>query len=146
MITVLSNLFNRAFAFISDKLSEGSRKDSLTRPPVRNTSWGDYLHSDPGDPPLLGREPKCKESKKSFRATVAMSEDFPLTVNMLLSVLEVSLIDICSWLRNLHKTLCNNLLPDYSASIQALSKAEGLCRDEAASGFPRQSRHSRSGH
>jgi len=73
----------------NDKLSEGSRKDSLTRPPVRNTSWVDYLHSDPGDPPLLGREPKCKESKKSFRATVAMSEDFPLTVNMLLSVLEI---------------------------------------------------------
>lgn len=73
----------------NDKLAETARKDSLNRPPSRDISWGEYLNSDPGEPPLLGREPKCKESKKTFRATVAMSEEFPLTVNMLLSVLEI---------------------------------------------------------
>ncbi len=31
----------------------------------------------------------CKESSKAFKATVAMSEDFPLSVDMLLNVLEV---------------------------------------------------------
>jgi len=73
----------------NDKLAETARKDSLNRPPSRDISWDEYLNSDPGDPPLLGREPKCKESKKTFKATVAMSEEFPLTINMLLSVLEI---------------------------------------------------------
>lgn len=43
----------------------------------------------PGQCPLLGRNLVYKESSKSFKATVAMSPDFPLTVDMLLNVLEV---------------------------------------------------------
>lgn len=31
-------------------------------------------------PPHLGRELVCKESKKNFKATVAMSQDFPLGI------------------------------------------------------------------
>ena len=30
--------------------------------------------------PHLGREQVCKESKKNFKATVAMSQDFPLGI------------------------------------------------------------------
>uniref|UniRef100_A0A672ZDV7 Ankyrin repeat domain-containing protein 13C-like n=1 Tax=Sphaeramia orbicularis TaxID=375764 RepID=A0A672ZDV7_9TELE len=40
-------------------------------------------------PPHLGRELVCKESKKNFKATVAMSQDFPLGIESLLNVLEV---------------------------------------------------------
>ena len=68
---------------------DGTRKESLSKPPKRGIDWSSYLESPPGEPPLLGREQKCKESKKTFRATVAMSEEFPLTIDMLLSVLEV---------------------------------------------------------
>ena len=51
-------------------------------------TWPEYINS--ADCPILGRSMVCKESSKSFKATIAMSEDFPLTVDMLLSVLEVS--------------------------------------------------------
>ena len=69
--------------------SESTRKHSLSPPIEPQISWQTYINSPPGEPPCLGREHICKESRKTFKATVAMSEDFPLTVEMLLSVLEV---------------------------------------------------------
>ena len=66
-----------------------SRKESLTPPPKRDVTWSEYIQSPAGQHPVLGRAPKCKESSRAFKATVAMSEDFPLTVEMLLNVLEV---------------------------------------------------------
>ena len=69
--------------------SETARKNSLSPPIEPQISWQTYISSPPGEPPCLGREHICKESRKTFKATVAMSEDFPLTVEMLLSVLEV---------------------------------------------------------
>uniref|UniRef100_A0A8C9ST65 Ankyrin repeat domain 13C n=1 Tax=Scleropages formosus TaxID=113540 RepID=A0A8C9ST65_SCLFO len=39
--------------------------------------------------PHLGRELVCKESRKNFKATIAMSQDFPLGIESLLNVLEV---------------------------------------------------------
>ena len=71
--------------------SETTRKSSLTPPSEPDSSWQDYINSSPGEPPCLGREHLCKESRKTFKATVAMSEEFPLTVEMLLSVLEVTI-------------------------------------------------------
>jgi hypothetical protein len=55
----------------------------------RGVLWTEYIQSTPGQHPTLGRTPKCKESSRGFKATVAMSQDFPLTVEMLLNVLEV---------------------------------------------------------
>ena len=72
--------------------SETTRKSSLTPPSEPDLSWQSYINSSPGEPPCLGREHLCKESRKTFKATVAMSEEFPLTVEMLLSVLEVEII------------------------------------------------------
>ena len=69
---------------------EVKRKESLPAPPKREVTWSEYIQSPPGQHPVLGRTPKCKESSRGFKATVAMSEDFPLTVDMLLNVLEVS--------------------------------------------------------
>jgi hypothetical protein len=51
-------------------------------------TWDEYVSAT--ECPILGRPMVCKESSKSFKATIAMSEDFPLTVDMLLSVLEAS--------------------------------------------------------
>lgn len=65
------------------------RKESLVPPPKSPVSWKEYIAAPVGEFPSLGRRPVCKESSKGFKATVAMSEDFPLTVDMLLNVLEV---------------------------------------------------------
>ena len=72
--------------------AEIQRKESLCPPPKRGCTWDEYIQSPAGQHPVLGRTPKCKESSRAFKATVAMSEDFPLTVDMLLNVLEV-----CMW-------------------------------------------------
>ncbi len=65
------------------------RKESLPPPPPRDVSWREYIEAPPGKFPCLGRKQVCKESSKGFKATVAMSEEFPLSVDMLLKLLEV---------------------------------------------------------
>ncbi|XP_076178793.1 ankyrin repeat domain-containing protein 13C isoform X2 [Ptiloglossa arizonensis] len=65
------------------------RRASLNPPPESNITWEEYIMAPAGQCPLLGRNLVYKESSKSFKATVAMSPDFPLTVDMLLNVLEV---------------------------------------------------------
>ncbi|XP_015117145.1 ankyrin repeat domain-containing protein 13C isoform X1 [Diachasma alloeum] len=66
-----------------------TRRASLNPPPDSKITWEAYLEAPPGECPLLGRNLVYKESSKSFKATAAMSSDFPLTVDMLLNVLEV---------------------------------------------------------
>lgn len=68
---------------------EPERRASLEPPPNCYVTWEEYINSEPGKYPKLGREIVYKESSKSFKATVAMSNDFPLSVDMLLNVLEV---------------------------------------------------------
>ncbi|XP_027231114.1 ankyrin repeat domain-containing protein 13C [Penaeus vannamei] len=68
---------------------ETVRRASLEPPTNEPVSWETYIEAEAGKPPPLGRMLICKESSKSFKATVAMSEEFPLTVEMLLNVLEV---------------------------------------------------------
>ncbi|XP_035031901.1 ankyrin repeat domain-containing protein 13C isoform X1 [Hippoglossus stenolepis] len=65
------------------------RRQSLTPPSPNTISWEEYISSDNGRAPHLGRELTCKESKKNFKATIAMSQDFPLGIESLLNVLEV---------------------------------------------------------
>lgn len=65
------------------------RRGSLQPPPDPQISWRDYIDAEPGEHPNLGRHIVYKESSKHFKATLAMSEDFPLTVDTLLNVLEV---------------------------------------------------------
>ncbi|KAG7269318.1 hypothetical protein CRUP_031838 [Coryphaenoides rupestris] len=66
-----------------------TRRQSLTAPAPNTISWEEYITAEHGKPPHLGRELVCKESKKNFKATVAMSQDFPLGIESLLNVLEV---------------------------------------------------------
>lgn len=65
------------------------RRDSLLPPPATKCTWDEYIAAEPGKHPVLGRAVVYKESAKSFKATLAMSKDFPLTVETLLDVLEV---------------------------------------------------------
>ncbi|XP_071116878.1 ankyrin repeat domain-containing protein 13C-like [Haliotis cracherodii] len=65
------------------------RRPSLEPPDNPITSWSEYINALPGRPPCLGRTLIAKESTKGFKATVAMSEDFPMSVEILLDVLEV---------------------------------------------------------
>ncbi|KAI1883244.1 hypothetical protein AGOR_G00243220 [Albula goreensis] len=68
---------------------EPVRRQSLLAPSPNTLSWEEYITAEHGRAPHLGRELVCKESKKSFKATVAMSQDFPLGIDSLLNVLEV---------------------------------------------------------
>ncbi|CAI5685247.1 unnamed protein product [Oreochromis niloticus] len=68
---------------------EPARRQSLTPPSPNTISWEEYITAENGKAPHLGRELVCKESKKNFKATIAMSQDFPLSIESLLNVLEV---------------------------------------------------------
>nr|XP_016925115.1 ankyrin repeat domain-containing protein 13C [Drosophila suzukii] len=70
-------------------LPELPRRSSLQAPPATTVTWRQYLDAEVGKCPQLGRTPVHKQSNKTLRATVAMSKDFPLSVDMLLDVLEV---------------------------------------------------------
>uniref|UniRef100_A0A8C3B269 Ankyrin repeat domain 13C n=1 Tax=Cyclopterus lumpus TaxID=8103 RepID=A0A8C3B269_CYCLU len=74
---------------ISEQNFEPVRRQSLTAPAPNTISWEEYITAEQGKPPHLGRELVCKESKKNFKANVAMSQDFPLGIESLLNVLEV---------------------------------------------------------
>ena len=67
-----------------------AHKESLPPPPSGFVTWSEYASCPPGEHPTLGRKPVCKESSKAFKAIVAMSEEFPLSIEMLLNLLEVS--------------------------------------------------------
>ncbi|XP_018915986.2 ankyrin repeat domain-containing protein 13C [Bemisia tabaci] len=69
--------------------AEYVRRKSLTRPPEPKVTWQEYLNAPAGEPPILGRQLVYKNTSKVYRATVGMSPDFPLSVDMLLNVLEV---------------------------------------------------------
>ncbi|KAK6634926.1 Ankyrin repeat domain-containing protein 13C [Polyplax serrata] len=81
--------FTKGSATGLDSNGEPTRRASLTPPPESKVTWNEYISSEAGGHPTLGREIWYKESSKTFRATLAMSRDFPLTVDMLLNVLEV---------------------------------------------------------
>ncbi|XP_046642060.1 ankyrin repeat domain-containing protein 13C-A-like [Daphnia pulicaria] len=66
---------------------EPIRRGSLPAPIKTILSWNDYINCS--HPPNLGRQLICKDVSKTFRATVAMCQDFPLSKAMLLDVLEV---------------------------------------------------------
>ncbi len=52
-------------------------RPSLPAPPKTNATWNDYINSEEGKHPVLGRPVRCKESKKEFKAQLAMvSTDF----------------------------------------------------------------------
>jgi ankyrin repeat domain-containing protein 13 len=65
------------------------RRTSLQAPPSRTITWEEYFNAEPGQHPPLGRDQVFKRSQKQLKATIAMSTDFPLSLDTLLNVLEV---------------------------------------------------------
>ena len=65
------------------------RRESLAPPNAPNLTWDEYVKCPVGQLPILARKPVSKTSSKHFKASIAMSEEFPMKVEMLLAVLEV---------------------------------------------------------
>lgn len=74
---------------MKNESSEISRRSSLIPPPEPAITWEDYINAEVGEMPPIGRKMVYKESSRQFKATVSMSTDFPLSIEMLLNVLEV---------------------------------------------------------
>ncbi len=47
-------------------------RPSLPPPPLNTVTWNEYINSKEGEWPCLGRKLKCKESRKEFKAQLAM--------------------------------------------------------------------------
>ncbi|KAL1456904.1 hypothetical protein WDU94_001591 [Cyamophila willieti] len=74
---------------ILDPNGEPIRRPSLPPPRETEATWEQYVNAPDDNLPVLGRAPIEKETSKYFKATVAMSQKFPLTIDMLLSLLEI---------------------------------------------------------
>lgn len=74
---------------IHDEESEKVHRESQPPPPPTNVTWEEYIWSEPGQYPTLGREQKCKSVKKLVKASVAMSEEFPITKKEFLDLLSI---------------------------------------------------------
>ena len=69
---------------------EEPRRESLAPPPPTQVTWTEYIQSEPpGNHPDLGRQQKLKTTKTAVKASVAMSEEFPLNKNEFLDLLSV---------------------------------------------------------
>ena len=71
------------------KPEEVIRRESLQPPIAPSLTWDDYVACPVGQLPILARKQVSKTSSKHFKASIAMSEEFPMKVEMLLAVLEV---------------------------------------------------------
>ncbi|CAG9798575.1 unnamed protein product [Chironomus riparius] len=74
---------------VIDPNMEIPRRMSLKPPPVKAITFEEYMNSEIGNYPALGRELVFKKSQKQLKATVAMCSDFPLCLETLLNVFEV---------------------------------------------------------
>lgn len=64
-------------------------RKSLPPPGRLPTTWEEYSGAAPGAPPQMGRPQIVKTNEKQFKAIVGMSEEFPLSVEVLVDLLEV---------------------------------------------------------
>ncbi|KAI0234746.1 Ankyrin repeat domain-containing protein 13C-A [Lamellibrachia satsuma] len=72
-----------------DSLSQPDRRASLPPPDRGYVSWENYIGAPVGSTLHLGRPVHSKENTKTFKAMIATSEDFPMTVEALMDMLEV---------------------------------------------------------
>ena len=57
--------------------------------PPKRPSWVEYISAAAGEAPVLGRPHKIKSNSKMFKAKIAMSQEFPLSVDSLIKLLEI---------------------------------------------------------
>ncbi|XP_068728183.1 ankyrin repeat domain-containing protein 13C-B-like [Montipora capricornis] len=74
---------------IMDSLPETTRRSSLHPPPKSDLTWDEYLLYDSERLPRMGRKIVLKEDRKAVKCQVAMSEEFPLSIDLILKLLEV---------------------------------------------------------
>lgn len=65
---------------LDDLMEDIEYRPSLPSPPPTHLSWDEYISSASSHPPCIGRKQKIKESRKEFKAQIAMSQEFPMTV------------------------------------------------------------------
>ncbi|BFY99500.1 hypothetical protein BsWGS_02540 [Bradybaena similaris] len=86
---IMENISKGAWDSAEASSNGFERRHSLQTPDKPTYVWNDYINAPEGQPLCLGRPWISKENSKAFKATVAMSDDFPMTVDVLLDVLEV---------------------------------------------------------
>ncbi|EFP09057.1 hypothetical protein GCK72_003906 [Caenorhabditis remanei] len=72
-----------------DEFVSLQHRKSLPPPGRLPTTWEEYSGAAPGAPPQMGRPQIVKTNEKQFKALVGMSEEFPLSVDVLVDLLEV---------------------------------------------------------
>ncbi|VDM45284.1 unnamed protein product [Toxocara canis] len=76
-------------AMADDEFKSLQHRKSLPPPGRMPTTWEEYVGAAPGLAPPLGRAQVVKQNTKTFKALIAMSEEFPLSVDVLLDILEI---------------------------------------------------------
>lgn len=109
---------------LAEQSFEPVRRQSLTPPPQNTITWEEYISAENGKAPHLGRELVCKESKKTFKATVAMSQEFPLGIESLLNVLEV--IAPFKHFNKLREFVQMKLPPGFPVKLGKTKKSDGI--------------------
>uniref|UniRef100_A0A0K0E5E9 ANK_REP_REGION domain-containing protein n=1 Tax=Strongyloides stercoralis TaxID=6248 RepID=A0A0K0E5E9_STRER len=71
-----------------DDLRIFQHRKSLPPPGRTSTTWEEYIGAAAGNPPPLGRCQVLKEHSKNLKASVGMSQDFPLSLETLIQILE----------------------------------------------------------
>ncbi|XP_047146554.1 ankyrin repeat domain-containing protein 13C isoform X2 [Hydra vulgaris] len=66
---------------------EVDRRESLPPPPACPFSWEEYIKAS--GMPCIGRSPKVVENKRTMKVNVCMNQNFPLTTDLILGVLNV---------------------------------------------------------
>ncbi|CAB3405373.1 unnamed protein product [Caenorhabditis bovis] len=72
-----------------DEFVSLQHRKSLPPPGRLPTTWEEYIGAAPGAPPQLGRPQIVKTNEKQFKALVGMSEEFPLSIDVLVDLLEI---------------------------------------------------------
>lgn len=90
-------------------------RPNLPPPDKPNVTWNEYINSTEGNWPCLGRKQRNKENKKEFKAQLAMSQEFPLTLVELNKLLD-ALAPLAKF-RKLKEFLNQRLPPGFPVKI-----------------------------
>ncbi|KAI6218180.1 Ankyrin repeat-containing protein [Aphelenchoides fujianensis] len=106
----IMNKFTNGHVVDDREMSWSKQRPSLPPPIPPEISFEEYISSV--DPIPLGRQPVVKTNTKSYTAMIAMSKEFPLSVNLLVDALEVL------------------------APVKRINKFREFCRSKLPPGFP----------
>ncbi|KJH47014.1 ankyrin repeat domain-containing protein 13C-A family protein [Dictyocaulus viviparus] len=76
-------------AVCDDDFKSFQHRKSLAPPGRMPTTWEEYVGAAPGAAPPLGRAQVLKQNEKHLTALIGMSEEFPMSIEVLLNILEI---------------------------------------------------------